>query len=176
VTLFVAFLIALPFVLYQIWAFVAPGLYDHERRLAGPVIFSSVVMFVGGMAYCYFVVFNVVFRFIARFAPSSVNVAPDLEAYVSFVLGLFLAFGGAFEVPIVVLLLVRFGLVPLDKLTQVRPYVIVGAFVVAAIFTPPDVLSQLLLAVPLVVLYELGIVLARLFGKRPEPAAAGPVT
>jgi len=175
VTLFVAFLIALPFVLYQAWAFVAPGLYDHERRLAGPVIFSSVVMFVGGMAYCYFVVFNVVFRFIARFAPASVNVAPDIEAYVSFVLGLFLAFGGAFEVPIVVLLLVRFGLVPLGKLTQVRPYVIVGAFVVAAIFTPPDVLSQLLLAVPLVVLYELGIVLARLFGKRPEPAPAGPV-
>ncbi|HUN91810.1 MAG TPA: twin-arginine translocase subunit TatC [Burkholderiaceae bacterium] len=178
VTLFVAFLLALPYVLYQAWAFVAPGLYQHERRLAAPVIASSIVMFVCGMAYCYFFVFNVVFRFIAQFAPSSVSVAPDIESYVNFVLGLFLAFGATFEVPIVVLLIVRFGLVSVRKLAQVRPYVIVGAFIVAAIFTPPDVLSQMLLAVPLVLLYEVGIVLARIFGKRPaqqpspqEPAA-----
>lgn len=173
VTLFVAFLIALPYVLYQAWAFVAPGLYQHERRLAAPVIASSVLMFVAGMAYCYFFVFNVVFHFIAKFAPASVSVAPDIESYVNFVLGLFLAFGLTFEVPIVVLLLVRFELVTVAKLSQVRPYVIVGAFVVAAVFTPPDVMSQLLLAVPLCVLYEVGLVLGRLFGKRrhePEPA------
>ena len=173
VTLFVAFLIALPYVLYQAWAFVAPGLYQHERRLAAPVIASSVLMFVAGMAYCYFFVFNVVFHFIAKFAPASVSVAPDIESYVNFVLGLFLAFGLTFEVPIVVLLLVRFELVTVAKLAQVRPYVIVGAFVVAAIFTPPDVMSQMLLAVPLCVLYEVGLVLGRLFGKRrhePEPA------
>jgi sec-independent protein translocase protein TatC len=175
VTLFVAFLIALPFVLYQVWAFVAPGLYQHERRLAGPVIASSVAMFISGMAYCYFIVFNVVFHFIAQFAPSTVNVAPDIEAYVNFVLGLFLAFGLAFEVPIVVLLIVRFGFVTVARLSQIRPYVIVGATVAAAIVTPPDVLSMTLLAVPLVVLYEIGIVLARVFGKRAaEPAKAEP--
>ena len=169
VTLFLAFVLALPFVLYQVWAFVAPGLYPHERRLAGPVILSSVLMFVAGVAYCYFFVFNVVFHFIAGFAPASVSVAPDIDAYVGFVLGMFLGFGGAFELPIVVLLLVRFGVVTIQKLTEVRRYVIVGAFLVAAIFTPPDALSMMLLAIPLCVLYEVGIVAARLFGKRTVP-------
>jgi sec-independent protein translocase protein TatC len=166
VTLFVAFLIALPYVLYQAWAFVAPGLYLHEKRLAGPIIASSVVMFAVGMAYCYYVVFGIVFRFIAGFAPTSVNVAPDIEAYFGFVLGLFLAFGLTFEVPIAVVLLARFGIADVEKLRAARPYVIVGAFIMAAIFTPPDVISQLLLAVPLCVLYEVGIQLARVFGKR----------
>lgn len=166
VTLFVAFLIALPVVLYQAWAFVAPGLYEHEKKLAAPIIFSAVLMFFLGMAYCYFIVFGFVFKFIAGFAPATVNVAPDIEAYFSFVLGMFLAFGLTFEVPIVVVLLARFGIADVARLRIARPYVIVGAFIVAAIFTPPDVLSQLLLAIPLCLLYELGIFLARFVGRR----------
>ncbi|MEO8186510.1 MAG: twin-arginine translocase subunit TatC [Burkholderiaceae bacterium] len=169
VTLFAAFLVALPYVLWQVWAFVAPGLYRHEKRLAGPLIASSVLMFFAGMAYCYFVVFGFVFKFIAGFAPASVSVSPDIEAYFGFVMSLFTAFGLTFEVPIVVVLLVRFGIASIDKLKKARPYVIVGAFIVAAIFTPPDVLSQLLLAVPLCVLYEMGILIARFVG-RPKVA------
>lgn len=165
VTLFTAFLIALPYVLWQAWAFVAPGLYRHEKRLAAPLIMSSIAMFITGMAYCYFIVFKLIFRFIANFAPISVAVSPDIEAYFSFVMGMFLAFGLTFEVPIIVVLLARFGIANVEKLRQARPYVIVGAFIVAAIFTPPDVVSQLLLAIPLVLLYELGIVLARFVGK-----------
>lgn len=164
VTLFAAFLVALPYVLWQAWAFVAPGLYRHEKRLAGPLIASSVLMFFAGMAYCYFVVFGFVFKFISGFAPVSVQVAPDIEAYFGFVMSLFIAFGLTFEVPIVVVLLVRTGIASIDKLKKARPYVIVGAFIVAAIFTPPDVLSQLLLAIPLCLLYELGIVIARFVG------------
>jgi sec-independent protein translocase protein TatC len=169
VTLFSAFIIALPYVLWQVWAFVAPGLYRHEKKLAAPLIVSSVAMFAAGVAYCYFVVFKLIFRFIANFAPMSVTVSPDIEAYFSFVMGMFLAFGITFEVPIVVVLLARFGIANVEKLKQVRPYVIVGAFIVAAIFTPPDVVSQLLLAIPLVVLYELGILLAR-FVEKPKAA------
>jgi sec-independent protein translocase protein TatC len=170
VTLFAAFIIALPYVLYQAWAFVAPGLYKHEKRLAAPVIVSSVGMFALGMAYCYFIVFGFVFKFIAGFAPTTVAVAPDIEAYFGFVLGMFLAFGLAFEMPVVVVLLARFGIASLDALKKARPYVIVGAFIVAAIFTPPDVLSQLLLAIPLCLLYELGLQIAR-FVVKPAPAA-----
>jgi len=166
ITLFASLLIALPYVLYQAWAFVAPGLYQHEKRLALPVIASSVVMFLAGIAYCYFIVFRIVFRFIARFAPESVSVTPDIDAYFSFVLRMFIAFGVTFEVPIAVLLLVRLGMTSVAKLRQARPYVIVGAFVAAAIFTPPDVLSQLLLALPLCLLFELGVLLGALFGTR----------
>ncbi len=172
VTLFVSFLIALPYVLYQAWAFVAPGLYQHEKRLAAPIIATSVAMFGLGMAYCYYVVFGLVFRFIAGFAPDSVNVAPDIDAYFNFVLGLFLAFGLTFEVPVVVVLLARFGIADVERLKAARPYVIVGAFIVAAIFTPPDVISQLLLAVPLCLLYEVGIQLSRFVGRRAEAEAA----
>ena len=165
VTLFVAFVLALPIVLYQVWAFVAPGLYQHERRLAAPVIISSVFMFLLGMTYCYFIVFKMVFAFIAGFAPASVSVAPDIEAYFGFVLSMFLAFGLAFEVPVVVVLLVKLGMVSVEKLKDIRGYVIVGAFIIAAIFTPPDVASQLLLAIPLCILYELGIIASRFVGK-----------
>jgi len=172
-TLFVSFLIALPYVLYQAWAFIAPGLYLHEKRLAAPIIASSIFMFGLGMSYCYYVVFGIVFRFIAGFAPTSVNVAPDIEAYFNFVLGLFLAFGLTFEVPIVVVLLARFGIADVERLRAARPYVIVGAFILAAIFTPPDVISQLLLAIPLCLLYEVGIQLARFVGRRAEASAAG---
>lgn len=169
VTLFMSFLIALPYVLWQAWAFVAPGLYKHEKNLAAPLIFSSVVMFAAGMAYCYFVVFGFVFKFIAGFAPASVAVSPDIEAYFGFVMTMFLAFGLTFEVPIIVVLLARFGIASIEKLKQARPYVVVGAFIVAAVFTPPDVLSQLLLAVPLCLLYELGIFIAR-FVVKAKPA------
>ncbi len=172
VTLFVAFLIALPYVLYQVWAFVAPGLYQHEKRLALPVLSSSIAMFFLGMAYCYFVVFGFVFRFIAGFAPDSVAVAPDIENYLSFVMGMFLAFGLTFEVPVVVVLLVRFGVATIEQLKLARPYVIVGAFVVAAIVTPPDVVSQLLLAIPLCLLYEVGLQIARFTGLSPSRAEA----
>jgi len=172
VTLFVAFLIALPYVLYQVWAFIAPGLYQHEKRLALPVLSSSVAMFFLGMAYCYFVVFGFVFRFIAGFAPDSVAVAPDIENYLSFVMGMFLAFGLTFEVPVVVVLVVRFGLATIEQLKLARPYVIVGAFVVAAIVTPPDVISQLLLAIPLCLLYEVGLQVARFTGLSPSRAEA----
>ncbi|THF63729.1 twin-arginine translocase subunit TatC [Pseudothauera nasutitermitis] len=169
VTLMVAFVLALPVVLYQAWAFIAPGLYAHERRLAIPMVLGTTLLFLAGMAFCYFFVFGTVFKFIAEFAPKSIVPAPDIEQYLSFVMTLFLAFGLTFEVPVVVIVLVKTGVVGLDKLKEARPYVIVGAFIIAAIVTPPDVISQFMLAVPMCLLYELGIVLARLITK-PDPA------
>lgn len=166
VTLFVAFLIALPIVLYQAWAYIAPALYRQEKKLVLPVLVSSVTMFGLGIVYCYFVVFRFVFRFIAQFSPESVNFAPDIDSYFSFVLTLFFAFGVTFEVPIIVMVLNHVGVASLDMLKKARPYVIVGAFVLAAIFTPPDVLSQILLAVPLIILYQAGIWLVQVFGKK----------
>lgn len=174
VTLFAAFLISLPYVLYQVWAFVAPGLYKHEKRLALPLIASSLAMFALGMAYCYFVVFRMVFTFIAGFAPDSVNFAPDIDSYFGFVISMFIAFGLTFEVPIVVMVLNRMGIASLEKLKQARPYVIVGAFIIAAIVTPPDVLSQLLLAIPLVLLYQVGLWLVAMFGRKDEAPATEP--
>ena len=168
VTLFCAFVVALPYVLYQFWAYIAPALYKREKRLALPVIVSSVLMFAVGMAYCYFVVFRMVFQFIAGFSPDSVNFAPDIDSYFSFVITMFFAFGLTFEVPIFVMVLNRVGMASAKRLKKIRPYVIVGAFVVAAIFTPPDVLSQLLLALPLVVLYEFGIVRVKVFGRKDD--------
>jgi sec-independent protein translocase protein TatC len=163
VTMLVAFIIALPWVLYQLWAFVAPGLYAHEKRLVAPLVISSSTLFIIGIAFCYFLVFGVVFRFINDFAPESIAVAPDIDSYFSFVMTMFIAFGLTFEVPVVVVVLVRMGLVTVEKLKQIRPYVIVGAFVIAAIVTPPDVVSQLLLAIPLCLLYEVGLFLAPMF-------------
>ena len=162
----VSFVVALPYVLYQAWAFVAPGLYQHEKKLALPLVFSSTFLFLAGIAFCHYVVFGSVFRFIAEFAPSSITPAPDIEAYLSFVLTMFVAFGVTFEVPIVVVVLVYFGVVTVEKLVEARGYVIVGAFVVAAVVTPPDVMSQLFLAIPLCLLYELGILIARAVGRR----------
>jgi len=169
VTVLVGFMIALPYVLYQAWAFVAPGLYEHEKKLALPLIVASSVLFFLGVAFCYFFVFGKVFAFIHDFAPKSITPAPDIEAYFSFVITMFLAFGVTFEIPIVVIVLVRMGLVTVQKLKDARPYVIVGAFVVAAVVTPPDVLSQFMLAVPMCILYEAGLFLARFVGKRPKP-------
>ena len=162
-----AFMIALPYVLHQAWAFVAPGLYEHEKRLALPIVIASTLLFYLGVAFCYFFVFGKVFAFINDFAPKSITPAPDIEAYFGFVITMFLAFGVTFEIPVVVVLLVRFGVVSVAKLKDARPYVIVGAFVVAAVVTPPDVLSQLMLAVPMCLLFEVGLVCARLVGAAP---------
>lgn len=169
VTMLVAFVIALPIVLYQIWAFVAPGLYQHEKKLVGPLVGSSYTLFLCGMAFAYFVVFPTIFRVMAHYnAPLGAEMTTDIDNYLSFVLTMFIAFGVTFEVPIVVVLLVRMNVVTLKKLKEIRPYVIVGAFVISAVVTPPDVFSQLILAIPLVVLYEAGIIAARLIvGKQP---------
>jgi sec-independent protein translocase protein TatC len=169
IALMVAFLIALPYLLYQAWAFVAPGLYAHEKKLVLPLIFSSTLLFFIGMAFCYFVVFQTVFTFIAQFAPKSITVAPDIEAYFNFVFGMFIAFGVTFEVPVVVVVLVMTGVISVEKLREIRSFVIVGAFVVAAVVTPPDVVSQLMLAIPLCLLYEVGIFVAQFVEKR-KPA------
>ncbi|MCC6210856.1 MAG: twin-arginine translocase subunit TatC [Burkholderiales bacterium] len=168
VTALLAFLIALPYVLYQAWAFVAPGLYEHEKKLAAPIIIASTLLFLVGVAFCYYFVFGTVFRFIGEFAPKSITPAPDIEAYFSFVITMFLAFGVTFEIPIVVIILVRAGVVSVARLREARPYVIVGAFVVAAVVTPPDVLSQFMLAVPMCLLYEAGLIFARFVGVRPK--------
>jgi len=166
VTLLAAFILALPVVLYQAWAFVAPGLYRHEQRLALPLIASSTLLFLLGMAFCYFVVFRTVFHFIANFAPQSITPAPDIEAYLSFVMTMFIAFGVTFEVPVAVVLLVKSGIVTVDKLRAARGYVIVGAFIIAAVVTPPDVVSQFMLALPLCLLFELGVLVAGALKKK----------
>lgn len=163
VTLLLAFIIALPWVFYQAWAFIAPGLYAHEKRLVLPLVISSSLLFIGGVAFCYFFVFGRVFHFISEFSPSSIAVTPDIENYLDFVMSMCLAFGAAFEVPVVVVILVRMGIVSVEKLRSVRPYAIVGAFVIAAIVTPPDVVSQLALAIPMCLLFELGLIMAPIF-------------
>jgi sec-independent protein translocase protein TatC len=160
--------IALPVVLYQIWAFVAPGLYQHEKKLVMPLVGSSYTLFLCGMAFAYFVVFPTIFKVMAHYnAPLGAEMNTDIDNYLSFVLTMFVAFGVTFEVPIVVVLLVRMRIITIAKLRQMRPYVVVGAFVISAVVTPPDVFSQLILAIPLIVLYEAGIIAARLiFGKQ----------
>jgi sec-independent protein translocase protein TatC len=165
ILLMAAFMIALPVVLYQVWAFVAPGLYSHEKKLVLPLVVSSTVLFLAGVAFCYFFVFGQVFSFIQSFAPKSITAAPDIEAYLSFVLTMFLAFGAAFEVPIAVVVLARMGVVSIEKLKEFRGYFIVLAFIIAAVITPPDVVSQLALAIPMVLLYEVGIWAAQIFIK-----------
>ena len=163
ILLMAAFLIALPVVLYQVWMFVAPGLYSHEKKLILPLVISSTVLFMIGVAFCYFFVFGQVFKFIQSFAPKSITAAPDIEAYLGFVMNMFIAFGAAFEVPVVVVVLARLGMVTIEKLKAFRSYFVVLAFVIAAIVTPPDVVSQLALAIPMCLLYELGIIAARFF-------------
>lgn len=165
VTLLVAFVVALPWVLYQAWAFIAPGLYTHEKRLIAPLVISSSVLFAAGVAFCYFFVFGRVFKFISEFAPTSITVAPDIENYLDFVMSMCLAFGMTFEVPVVVVILVRMGIVSIEKFKAIRSYVIVGSFVVAAIVTPPDVVSQLSLAIPMWLLFEVGLLVAPIFVK-----------
>ena len=172
-----AFLAALPVVLWQMWAFVAPGLYTHEKKLVMPLVISSTLLFFIGVAFCYFFVFGQVFKFIQSFAPKSITAAPDIEAYLGFVMSMFLAFGMAFEVPIVVIVLARMNIVSIEKLKEFRSYFIVLAFVVAAIFTPPDVVSQLALAIPMCILYEVGIWAAQIFIRHTQaPAGQNPST
>ncbi len=172
ITLLAAFLLALPVVLYQTWAFVAPGLYSHEKRLVMPLVVSSTLLFFVGVAFCYFFVFGQVFSFIQSFAPKSITAAPDIEAYLSFVMTMFIAFGASFEVPVVVVVLARMGLVSIEKLKAFRSYFIVLAFIVAAVLTPPDVVSQLALAIPMCLLYEVGIWAAQIFIRKTQPPEA----
>lgn len=169
-----AFLLALPVVLYQMWAFVAPGLYTHEKKLVLPLVVSSTLLFMVGVAFCYFFVFGQVFAFIQSFAPKSITAAPDIEAYLSFVITMFIAFGLAFEVPIVVIVLARMNVVTIEKLKEFRSYFIVLAFIIAAIVTPPDVVSQLALAIPMCILYEVGIWAAQIFIKHTQAPDAEP--
>ena len=165
-----AFMLALPVVLYQVWSFVAPGLYAHEKKLVLPLVISSTLLFFVGVAFSYFVVFGQVFSFIQSFAPKSITAAPDIEEYLSFVIGMFLAFGLSFELPVAMVILVLLGWVSPAQLKEARGYAVVGIFVIAAIVTPPDVISQLMLAIPMCLLYELGIVAAGWLKPRPvEP-------
>lgn len=170
VAMMAAFLIALPYMLYQMWRFVAPGLYAQERRMVLPLVIASTLLFYSGMAFAYFVVFPVVFGFITAAAPQGVAVMTDIDKYLSFVIGMFMAFGIAFQVPVAVVLLVRVGVVTVQKLREIRSYVIVAAFVIGAIFTPPDVVSQFMLAIPLWLLYEAGIVVAAWTGTPRKPS------
>lgn len=174
VAMMAAFLVSLPHTLYQIWAFVAPGLYTHEKKFMIPIIVASSLLFLAGMTFAYFLVFPVIFGFIVGTAPQGVAVMTDIGNYLDFVMTLFFAFGLAFEVPIAVVMAVRFGWVSTAALQDARGYVIVGAFVIGAIFTPPDIISQFMLAVPMWLLYELGIVVAKFTKKRPEPTIQPP--
>lgn len=164
VTLMASFIMTLPHSLYQIWAFVAPGLYRHEKRLIMPLLIASLLLFALGMTFAYYLVFPIIFKFLTGMTPAGVTMATDIDKYLSFVLGMFVAFGVTFEVPILVILLNRMGIVSVAQLKRARAYVVVGAFVVAAIVTPPDVLSQTLMALPLILLYEIGIVACRCLG------------
>jgi len=159
---FVALFAAMPYVLYQVWAFVAPGLYRHEKRFALPLLMSSIILFYAGVAFAYFVVFPVMFDFFASTTPAGVRMMTDIASYMDFVLTMFLCFGLAFEVPVVVVLLVLTGLVKVDKLAEIRGYVLIGIFVIAALLTPPDAISQTIMAVPMYLLYEGGLLMARL--------------
>jgi sec-independent protein translocase protein TatC len=170
ITLLAAFLLVLPYVLYQVWAFVAPGLYSHEKKFVVPLVVSSTLLFFIGVAFCYGIVIPAMSKFIQSFAPTAITAAPDIEQYFGFVLTLFLVFGIAFEVPVAVVVLARIGLVTIDQLKKARGYFIVGAFVVAAVVTPPDVISQLALAIPMCILYELGILAAQTFIKQTKAA------
>jgi sec-independent protein translocase protein TatC len=165
-------LIAMPAVLYQAWAFVAPGLYRHEQRLARPLLVASVLLFYAGCAFAYFAVFPVVFSFFTSMAPEGVAVMTDISRYLDFILTLFIAFGLAFQVPVATIVLVALGITTTETLAKARGYVVVGAFLVAMLITPPDMISQTLLALPVLALYELGIIMARIMVRRTEQAKA----
>lgn len=175
ITLMAAFMLALPVVLYQVWAFVAPGLYSHEKKLVLPLVVSSTVLFIAGVAFCYFLVIPGMSKFIQAFAPASITAAPDIEQYFGFVLTLFMVFGISFEVPIAVIVLARVGIVTIEQLKSYRGYFVVASFIIAAVVTPPDVISQLALAIPMCILYEVGILAAGVFikhTKAPEEATS----
>jgi sec-independent protein translocase protein TatC len=171
---FVALFVAMPYVLYQIWAFVAPGLYRHEKRFALPLLVSSILLFYGGMAFAYFFVFPAMFHFFASTTPKNVTMMTDISQYLNFVLLMFFGFGAAFELPVAVVLLVLTGLVELDKLKSYRGYVLLGVFIVAAFLTPPDAVSQSLLAVPMYLLFEGGLIMARILQRSKRQDAEQP--
>lgn len=175
VAMMTAFIVSLPHTLYQVWSFVSPGLYAHEKKFMIPMIVASSLLFLSGMAFAYFLVFPVIFGFIVGTAPEGVAVMTDIGNYLDFVMTLFMAFGLAFEVPIAVVMAVRFGWVTTQALQEARGYVIVGAFVIGAIFTPPDIISQFMLAVPMWLLYELGIIVAKFTKQKPASAILPPV-
>ena len=164
-TLYLAVILAMPYILYQIWSFIAPGLYKHEKRIALPVLLSSVILFYLGIAFAYYVVLKSVLAFFVKFSPDNVLPMTDIESYLNFVLKLFLVFGATFEIPVLTLLLVLAGVVTVDSLTQKRRYIIVGCFAIAALVTPPDGLSMIMLAIPMWLLFELGLVMARVLIK-----------
>ncbi len=164
---YLALMLAMPVVLYQVWAFVAPGLYKKEKHFAFPLLASSILLFYVGLAFAYFVVFPLIFKFVVAFTPESVSYMPDITDYIGFVMMLVLVFGLAFETPVATVLLVWTGITSVEKLGTARPYVFLGAFVVGMLLTPPDVISQIMLAIPVYLLYELGIIMAKLFKSRP---------
>ncbi|WP_163934716.1 twin-arginine translocase subunit TatC [Paraferrimonas sp. SM1919] len=169
-TLFLAFFLAIPYVLYQVWAFIAPALYKHEKKLIFPLLLSSTILFYAGIAFAYFLVFPVIFGFFTSVAPEGVEIATDISTYLSFILKMFFAFGLAFEIPIAVVLLCWAGVTEADSLAAKRPYIVVAAFTIGMLLTPPDVISQTLLAVPMLLLFEIGLVVARLYSKPEQPA------
>lgn len=171
---FAALMLAMPYLLYQAWAFVAPGLYRHEKRLAKPLLVATVLLFYAGCAFAYFLVLPMVFGFLNKVTPEGVTMTTDISRYLDFVLVLFLAFGASFEVPVAVVVLVLIGLVTPEQLREARGYVIVGIFIVAAIITPPDAVSQLMLAIPMMILYEIGLVAARMVARRPRTTTDSP--
>ncbi|MCG7564249.1 MULTISPECIES: twin-arginine translocase subunit TatC [Pseudoalteromonas] len=166
-TLFVSLFLAVPMILHQIWGFLAPGLYQHEKRMLMPILLSSILLFYAGIAFCYFVVMPIILGFFTAVGPDMMTLSPDISSYLGFILKLFFAFGVAFEIPVAIMLLCWSGVTTTQSLAQKRPYIIVGVFVVAMFLTPPDVLSQTLLAVPMALLFELGLLLARLYSKKP---------
>ncbi|WP_440054734.1 twin-arginine translocase subunit TatC [Pseudoalteromonas sp. T1lg65] len=166
-TLFVALFAAIPFILHQIWGFIAPGLYKHEKRMLIPILLSSVLLFYSGIAFCYFVVMPIILSFFTSVGPEMMTLSPDISSYLGFILKLFFAFGVAFEIPVAIMLLCWSGATTTTSLREKRPYIVVGAFVVAMFLTPPDVLSQTLLALPMLLLFELGLILAAFYTKKP---------
>lgn len=167
-TMMLSFFLAIPFVLHQIWSFIAPALYKHEKRLVIPMLFSSTVLFYAGIAFAYYLVFPVIFGFFTSVAPEGVTIATDIESYLNFVLKLFFAFGFAFEIPIAIILLCWAGITTPTKLRHKRPYVVVGAFVIGMLLTPPDIISQSMLAVPMLLLYEVGIIIASIYRSKAD--------
>ncbi|AOT06459.1 twin-arginine translocase subunit TatC [Pseudoalteromonas luteoviolacea] len=167
-TLFVALFLAIPFILHQVWGFLAPGLYQHEKRMLMPILFSSIILFYAGIAFCYFVVMPIILGFFTAVGPDMMTLSPDISSYLAFILKLFFAFGVAFEIPVAIMLLCWSGVTTTQSLKEKRPYIVVGVFVVAMFLTPPDVLSQTLLAVPMLLLFEIGIILAAIYSKKSQ--------
>lgn len=165
-TLFVSLFAAIPFILHQVWSFIAPGLYQHEKRMLVPILFSSIILFYSGIAFCYFIVMPIILGFFTSVGPEMMTLSPDISSYLSFILKLFFAFGVAFEIPVAIMLLCWSGATTTQSLREKRPYIVVGAFVIAMFLTPPDVLSQTLLALPMLLLFELGLILAAFYTKK----------